>query len=52
MSDQVEVELYLAWWLQPYFWCLAWFCALTGCHPDEKKLTNMIDRAIRVRVKD
>lgn len=50
MDEPVEIELYCAWWLQPYFWMLATVCAITGLEPDEKKVIRMVDRAIRIKV--
>ena len=39
-----------AWWLAPYFYCLAAFCAITGCQPDEDKLKRIIDKALKPKV--
>lgn len=39
--------LKLAWWFWPYIYCLAAFCAVTGIELDEKKMSRVIDRAIR-----
>lgn len=41
-----------AWWLTPYFYCIAAFCALTGCEPDEEKLKRVIDCAIKMKLVD
>lgn len=39
-----------AWWLTPYFYCLAAFCAISGQQPDEDKLKAIIDRALKMKV--
>lgn len=44
------IRVEIAWWLTPYFYCLAAFCAITGCQPDEEKLKRIIDLALTPKV--
>lgn len=44
------IKVTQAWWLTPYFYCLAAFCAITGQQPDEEKLKRVIDRALKPKV--
>ena len=48
----VTVEVKLAWWLKPYLYLLVWFCVLHGCVPDQVKLQRVINRAIRLSVRN
>ena len=48
MRHTLSIELKMAWWFWPYAYCLAVWCAITGIEPDEKKLSRVIDRAIRI----
>ncbi|MBZ2208494.1 hypothetical protein [Massilia soli] len=45
-----QVIVTQAWWLTPYFYCLAAFCALTGQEPDIDKLKAVIDRALKTKI--
>lgn len=46
----MRIEVTQAWWLTPYFYCLAAFCAISGCEPDEQKLSRIIDRALKMKI--
>lgn len=50
MGQDFTIKVVQAWWLQPYFYYLAAFCALTGCEPDEEKLKAIIDRALEMKI--
>ncbi|NML61811.1 hypothetical protein HHL21_12145 [Massilia sp. RP-1-19] len=50
MKADFTIKVVQAWWLTPYFYTLAAFCALTGCEVDEKKLLRIIDRALKPKI--
>ena len=47
-----EIEITVAWWLTPYFYVLAFLCAIFGTEADEGKLNRVIARAMRAKVVD
>lgn len=50
-TEQLTIEVSVAWWLKFYFYGLAITAAITGQEIDEEKACRMIDRAIRLRVR-
>lgn len=49
--QMIELEVHVAWWLQPYIYALAAFSEITGLDADTEKLQRVIERAITVRPK-
>jgi hypothetical protein len=45
-----KVRVKVAWWLAPYFHCLAAMCAITGREPNYERVQYWINRAITAKV--
>jgi hypothetical protein len=48
-SGDMDIEITLAWWAQPYINVLAFVCAMTGTEPDLDKVEHMVQRGIKLR---
>ena len=48
---KLTVKVKVAWWLRPYLSVLSFFCLLTGAEPNWAKLSRVVDRAVKLRVK-
>lgn len=49
MNDEMDIEVSLAWWLEPYMHLLAFFCLITNSDFDEDKYIRTVQRAIRLK---
>lgn len=45
----IRLEVRYAWWLMPYVYTLAFFCALFAAEPNQEKLNRILNRAVTVR---
>ncbi len=43
------IRIHIAWWLKPYCYTLAAFCAITGCEPDWAKVNSVIRSAASIK---
>lgn len=50
MNTNFTIKVVQSWWLTPYFYCLAAFCALTRQEVDEEKLKRVIGLALTPKV--
>lgn len=51
MVNEIQIEVVISWWLQPYLMALMFFCTITGLEPDEERLERIVMSALRVRSK-
>jgi hypothetical protein len=47
--DDFDIEVYAAWWLEPYIRVLAFVCMVTNSELDEDKFVRVVQRALRLR---
>lgn len=49
-SLTLKCKVTVAWWLKPYFYCLASIAALTGLEPNYERVNYWINKAVKVRL--
>ncbi len=45
----LALKVSLAWWIKPYFYCLATMSALTGMEPSYERVSYWIGKAIKIK---
>lgn len=49
MHDEMDIEVSLAWWLEPYLQILAFLCVVMNAEVNEERVIRLVQRAIRLK---